>query len=167
MTEAVRRSEEVPFGIRAIERGYVVEGVWNSKATTPLQTPTSSKASSPVLKAAKNTLKKHKRDSSLSNVSHVDIPEPALLTLNSRELVSELPNTPADKIGTTPRNHIAAGMVDMEHEMSARDHLADGPGPALYNDRPVTATSYGLPSSRSGTKVGPCLTSNGMLSLNF
>src|SRR5947209_2321846 len=35
MIEAIRNSEEIPFGIRAIERGCMVDGIWNSKATTP------------------------------------------------------------------------------------------------------------------------------------
>ena len=36
-------SDEIPFGIRAIEQGYKVEGVWISKTNTPLQTPISSR----------------------------------------------------------------------------------------------------------------------------
>ena len=31
----IRPEEEVPFGIRAIERGCEVDGVWNSKTSTP------------------------------------------------------------------------------------------------------------------------------------
>jgi hypothetical protein len=162
MTQTVRRSEEVPFGIRAIERGCMVEGVWNSKATTPLQTPTSSKASSPILKG-KNTLKKHKRASSLSTVSRLEIPEPALFTPNSRRSGAGYPNVPPENLGTTPRNQVAAGMQEVEHEMSARDHLADGPGPAFYHDRPVTATTYGLPPPRSGSLQGPSSTNDGTL----
>lgn len=41
-----RTSDEIPFGIRAIEQGCQVDGVWISKKNTPLQTPRSSRASS-------------------------------------------------------------------------------------------------------------------------
>jgi hypothetical protein len=166
MVEASRRSDEVPFGIRAIERGCIVEGVWNSKATTPLQTPTSSKASSPVLKAAKNTLKKHRRDSSLSNVSHVDISEPVLVTPNSRANVFGSPTALVEKNGLKMRNQIAGDKVEMDDEISLRDHLGDVSGLELYNDRPISAAGYGLTLSRSGPHVGPSWTSNGMLSLS-
>jgi hypothetical protein len=165
MAEASRRSDEIPFGIRAIERGCIVEGVWNSKATTPLQTPYSSKASSPVLKAAKNTLKKHKRDSSLSNVSHVDIPEPALVPANSRAIVFCPPNAPVDKNVLTERSQIAAGMLDIGHEISLRGHLDDGSGLELYNDRLTAEAGWSLTLSGSRPYVGSTWTSTGMLSL--
>jgi hypothetical protein len=166
LVEVSRRSDEVPFGIRAIERGCIVEGVWNSKATTPLQTPASSKASSPLLKATKNTLKKHKRDSSLSNVSHVDIPEPALVTSNSRAIVLGSANAPVEKSGLKARNQIAGDVVEMDDEIFLRDHLDDVPGLELYNDLSISAAGYGLTLSRSRPHVGPSWSSNGMLPLS-
>jgi hypothetical protein len=161
MTGAVRHSEEVPFGIRAIERGCMVDGIWNSKATTPLHTPSSSKASSPVLKA--KTLKKHKRESSLSNVSQLDIPEPVSVPSKSTRPDTGFPKIPSEEPGTTPRYQVAAGMQHLEHGTFARDGLADGPGPALYNDRTVTTTPYILPLSKSGSQLEQFLSSNGTL----
>ena len=166
MAEASRHSDEVPFGIRAIEKGCIVEGVWNSRATTPLQTPTSSKPSSPVLKAAKNTLKKHKRDSSLSAVSHVDIPEPALVPPNLRVIDFWSLNAPVDKSGLTERNEIRGDMLEMDHEMSLRSHLDDKSPLELYNDRSITEADGGLALSRSRLHVGSSWTGNGMFSLN-
>lgn len=164
MTEAVRRSEEVPFGIRAIERGCMVEGVWNSKASTPLQTPASSKANSPILKG-KNTLNKHNRDSSLSNVSDVDIPEPASVTNQSRERGAGLLHVPLENLRNTSRNQIAAGMLDVKREMPTRGDLADGPGPAISRDQTITVTTYDLPPFGSGSQPGPSVISNGTLHL--
>lgn len=40
---------EVPFGVRCLEEGVDVEGVWSSNANTPLQSPKTSPASSPRL----------------------------------------------------------------------------------------------------------------------
>jgi hypothetical protein len=162
MAEAVRNSEEVPFGIRAIERGCMVDGIWNSKATTPLHTPSSSKASSPVLKA-KNTLKKHKRESSLSNVSQLDIPEPASVPSKSTGPGIGFLKIPSEEPGTTPRYQVAAGVQHLEHGAFTRDHLVDGPEPALYHDRTVTATQSILPLSKSGSQPEQSWSSNGTL----
>ena len=162
MTEGVKNSEEVPFGIRAIKRGCMVDGVWNSKATTPLRTPSSSKAGSPVLKA-KNTLKKHKRESSLSNVSQLDIPEPAFVPSKSTGPGIGFPKNPSEGPGTTPQYQVAAGMQHLEHGTFARDRLADGPGPALYHNRTVTATPSILPLSKSGSQPEQSWSSNGTL----
>jgi len=162
MIEVVRRSEEVPFGIRAIERGCLVDGIWNSEATTPLHTPSSSKASSPVLKA-KDKLKKHKRESSLSNVSQLDIPEPASVPSRSTGPGSRFPKILSEELGTTPRYEVAAGMQHLEHGTFARDRLADGPWPALYDDRTVTTTPYILPLSKSRSQPEQSLSSNSTL----
>ena len=162
MTEAVRHSEEVPFGIRAIERGCMVDGIWNSKATTPLHTPSSSKASSPVLKA-KNKLKKHKRESSLSNVSQLDISEPAFVSSKSTGPGTGFPKVPSEEPGTTPRYQVVAGMQHLEHGTFARDCLVDGPRPALYDNRTVTTTPYILPLSKSGSQPGRTLGGKGTL----
>jgi hypothetical protein len=162
MIEAVRNSEEIPFGIRAIERGCMVDGIWNSKATTPLHTPSSSKASSPVLKA-KNTVKKHKRESSLPNVPQLDIPEPTSMPSKSTRLGTVFPKIPFEEPRTTSRYQVAANMQHLQHGTSARDHLVDGPGPALYHDRTVTAIPFVLPLSKSGPQPEQSWSSNGML----
>ena len=154
ITEAATGSEEVPFGIRAIERGCMVEGVWNSKASTPLQTPSSSKTSSPVLKA-KNTLKKHKRESSMSNVSGLDIPEPAVVPPNPRDAGVGLEYNCLGNVGMKARNQTARELLGLEDGRAQEDHLADGPGPAIYHDRSVTSTIYGLAPSRSRSQARP------------
>ena len=164
MTEVARSSEEVPFGIRAIERGWMVEGVWNSEASTPLQTPPSSKTSSPVLKA-RNTLKRHKKETSSSNVSGLDIPEPAVVPPNLREAGVGLEFNCLEYVGIRARNQAAGGLLDFEDGRAKEDHLADGPGPAVYHDRSATSTTYGPTPSRSRSQARPSWTSKGTLSL--
>ena len=83
VTQTMRESAEIPFGIRAIEKGCEVEGVWNSKASTPLQTPLGSKAASPIIRPRR--LQKRRRSSSLASVSALAMPEPALVTPASRQ----------------------------------------------------------------------------------
>lgn len=71
-------SEEVPFGIRAIEAGDEVDGIWNSRAATPLQAPSPksfSEPSTPTMKPQK--LQKARKFGSESSLSGLELPEPA------------------------------------------------------------------------------------------
>ena len=91
MAQDAPQGEEVPFGIRAIERGCEVDGVWNSKTNTPLQTTGNSNPGSPLTlpKNLGNMLlsqKKHGREMSMSTVSNPEIPEPALARLDPNSL---------------------------------------------------------------------------------
>jgi hypothetical protein len=45
MVQAIPAADRIPFGIRAIESGREVNGIWNSNASTPLQAPGSRKVS--------------------------------------------------------------------------------------------------------------------------
>lgn len=63
-----------PFGIRAIEKGLEVEGVWNSRTTTPLQEPSfRSQSSSPSLKTG-SRVQRSNRNSSVSSLSPSEVP---------------------------------------------------------------------------------------------
>lgn len=124
MRKTVGQGGEVPFGIRAIERGCTVDGVWNSKATTPLQTPPSSKPSSPVLRGI-NTLRKDKRDSSSSNISRLAIPEPVLVTPYSRAQSGGMPCGSVEDSRSTDRTRVATDSPSTELEMSKRAQTAD------------------------------------------
>ena len=163
MTETVGRNEEVPFGIRAIERGCMVEGVWNSKASTPLQTSSSSKASSPALKG-KNTLRKHKRESSSSNVSQLDMPQPALVPPTTMDLGVGLEDSLPENFGMQARNQVAEDIQELECGTSANDRLSDGSGPALYREKSL-ATTYGLPPFEPGSRPGLSWIRSGTLAL--
>jgi hypothetical protein len=111
MTQTTSQQEEVPFGIRAIERGCEVDGVWNSRTNTPLQTPANSNPGSPVTRPKDLgngllSLKKHRRDMSLSTVSNLEFPEPALaragpkgVAVSSTDTTSE-PKSSSEKENT-------------------------------------------------------------------
>lgn len=79
-----RKGPEVPFGIRAIESGIEVDGVWISRSNTPAQslpaTPApASPASGPSIAPRPPPLKQEDspdRSSSASNISRLDIPQP-------------------------------------------------------------------------------------------
>lgn len=77
---AVRRKKEgndVPFGIRAIESGIEVDGVWISRSNTPAN----STPGSPALSATKGHTAQPSapsdRASTASNMSRLEIPQPA------------------------------------------------------------------------------------------
>ena len=98
MEETVRTSDDVPFGVRAIEQGCEVEGVWNSRATTPLHSPAiSSRGSSPG--RSMNKLRKTNRDSSVSSISVLDMPESA----HVKEEIHPSPTAPPTEV-TSPQS---------------------------------------------------------------
>ena len=160
MTKTVEQEDQVSFGIRAIERGCAVEGVWNSKATTPLQTPPSSKPSSPALKG-KNTSKKGKRDSSSSNISRLDIAEPALVTSYSREPGVGMPSGSLENSGTTDRTQVAMDSSPVASELQTRNRTAHRI-PESRSDRRSVPTALTYPStSVRGSRPLPSRTSVG------
>ena len=72
-----RASEDVPFGVRAIEAGDEVDGIWNSKAATPLQSPTPKTFSEPSTSSLKRPkLQKVRKGESESSLSKFELPEP-------------------------------------------------------------------------------------------
>ena len=73
--------QEIPFGLRAIEQGFEVEGVWNSNATTPLHSPAASLLNSSSSRSM-NKLTRPKRDLSISSISVLDIPQSAHVKSN-------------------------------------------------------------------------------------
>lgn len=71
--------DDIPFGIRAIESGIEVDGVWISRTNTPNQSAPGSPASEPssfMGPAHPSTGRSLDRASSVSNVSHLEIPQP-------------------------------------------------------------------------------------------
>lgn len=77
---AVRRKKngnDIPFGIRAIESGIEVDGVWISRSNTPAN----STPGSPSLLANKDPVIQHPapgdRSSTVSDMSRLEIPQPA------------------------------------------------------------------------------------------
>lgn len=123
MREIVGQGDKVPFGVRAIERGYHVEGVWNSKATTPLQTPPSSKPSSPVLRG-KRIVKKNKRETIESNTSSPDIPELALIAPCPMDTTAGLVSESLAQFGTTDHTRFAANQPITDCRMAPRAQMA-------------------------------------------
>ncbi|KAL8689982.1 MAG: hypothetical protein Q9218_004467 [Villophora microphyllina] len=77
---AVRRKKQgndIPFGVRAIESGIEVDGVWISRSNTPAN----STPGSPSLLANKDPVVQHPapgdRSSTVSDMSRLEIPQPA------------------------------------------------------------------------------------------
>ncbi|KAL8872197.1 MAG: hypothetical protein Q9174_002129 [Haloplaca sp. 1 TL-2023] len=78
----VQEGNEVPFGIRAIESGIEVDGVWISRSNTPANsTPGTPAPNSPALSANPEPhvqpTAQSNRASTASNMSRLEIPQPA------------------------------------------------------------------------------------------
>lgn len=84
-----RSSDEIPFGAKAMLEDPDVEGVWNSRASTPLQSPVlEPRKSSP----SRNPFSRSRRNSSISSLSHLNLPD------------GESPNRPAESDSIPPSN---------------------------------------------------------------
>lgn len=83
-TRRRHKGTDVPFGIRAIESGIEVDGVWISRSNTPAPSAPASPApgtpaSGPSIALRQNPPKQEDspdRSSSASNISRLDIPQP-------------------------------------------------------------------------------------------
>lgn len=75
-----RRGNDVPFGIRAIESGIEVDGVWISRPNTPLlDSPKSLAAPSIEASSLSSDTDPSNRVSSASNISRLEMPPPVRL----------------------------------------------------------------------------------------
>ena len=93
-------SHEVPFGIRAIERGCEVEGVWNSRTATPLQSARPTPQSSPMLAPTRKLRKK--RNSSMSTLSKLE-------TAVATSAFKDRATTPTESAQTTEDSALSRG----------------------------------------------------------
>ena len=78
-----KKASEIPFGIRAIESGIEVDGVWISRSNTPVPSAPPSPAPASPLSSPSIVPRPHPhlkdspdRSSSASNISRLDIPQP-------------------------------------------------------------------------------------------
>lgn len=76
----VRLSQEVPFGVRAIEAGCEIDGIWNSKAATPLQAPSQKSISRPPT----------------PTIKPLELPEPIHIVPGKRRIVIGGPSVPQE-----------------------------------------------------------------------
>ncbi|KAI9696539.1 MAG: hypothetical protein M1836_005558 [Candelina mexicana] len=74
------RGNDIPFGVRAIESGIEVDGVWISRTNTPAPSSPRSLAPAPVTVASTSNQRVRpdpKRASTASDMSRLEIPQPA------------------------------------------------------------------------------------------
>lgn len=80
------RGNDIPFGVRAIESGIEVDGVWISRTNTPAPSSPRSQAPAPIAVAStpnqastsnQRVRQDPKRASTASDMSRLEIPQPA------------------------------------------------------------------------------------------
>jgi hypothetical protein len=149
MIQTTGHEDEVPFGIRAIERGCEVNGVWNSRTNTPLQTPGNSNPGSPVMRPKDLgngllSLKKHRRALSATAVSNLEIPEPG----STKAEAKTAPESPTDTMseGKSSSEKENAGESSQDGQLSMRGRRAYQP---KTSSRKISypPSSYPAPSS--------------------
>ena len=73
--QRVRSSDDIPFGSKAMLEDPDIEGVWNSQASTPLQSPILAPRSSSHTRMSLNLFSRSRRNCSVSSLSHLDHPQ--------------------------------------------------------------------------------------------
>jgi hypothetical protein len=93
-----RSSDEIPFGAKAMLEDPDVEGVWNSRASTPLQSPVlEPRKSSP----SRNPFSRSRRNSSISSLSQLNSPDS-----NNPNQPIESENIPPSNLDGTPTSTV-------------------------------------------------------------
>lgn len=94
-----RSSDEIPFGAKAMLEDPDVEGVWNSRASTPLQSPVlEPRRSSP----SRNPFSRSRRNSSVSSLSHLSLRDGKVSDQNTKKVCNSPGNLDGTPTGTTP-----------------------------------------------------------------
>lgn len=83
-----------PFGVKALDEGSSIEGVWNARTTTPLHGPTS-RNRSPLISPAK-MFRRSRRNTSISSIPSLDIAESSSAIKTIDTLSATLPHGAAD-----------------------------------------------------------------------
>lgn len=138
--DAPGASGEVPFGIRAIESGIEVDGVWVSRSNTPA----SSLAGSPKLRPRDHA---PDRASANSDLSHIEIPQPI-----HRHADTDRPSTgPSKRIRNPPptSDHQSRGRISYEPRRSSQLRYSsyssseDPEAPTALDGRSVVSDRHG------------------------
>lgn len=127
MVQPTGQEEEVPFGVRAIARGCEVDGVWNSRTNTPLQTPGNSSPGSPVIRPKDLgnglvSINKHRRDRSLSTLSNLEIPESSLARQDPKALPESSTDTTSEAKSSSEKEN--ADEISPDRQLSMRGRRA-------------------------------------------
>ena len=99
-----RKAKEVPFGIRALENGIEVEGIWISKPNTPASSLPSSPQSSAVVEPSSSKSQTRQGISSAAdNVSHFAMPPPILGQTGLKDVRHSTSSRPSTSYLEPPR----------------------------------------------------------------
>lgn len=98
--------QQIPFGVRALESGIEVDGVWISGSNTPASTPGSPNTAAMKLQS---THKNHPSESSssISEMTRIEVPQPVHehLSINYSAGPSHNLPTPLDRPMSSERQH--------------------------------------------------------------
>jgi len=74
--QELRSSDEIAFGDKAMIEDPEVDGLWNSRASTPLQSPVLAPHGSGPSRLSFNLFSRSRRNSSVSSLTNLKLPEP-------------------------------------------------------------------------------------------
>ena len=96
-----RKGREVPFGVRAIESGIEVDGVWISRSNTPIASTTGSPAPSIMLEPDST---KHARSPEYGSITHSQRPLEVPRPIHGHSASSQSRSSTASRISGLPQD---------------------------------------------------------------
>ncbi|KAL8913191.1 MAG: hypothetical protein Q9171_001985 [Xanthocarpia ochracea] len=130
-----KKGNDVPFGVRAIESGIEVDGVWISRSNTPA----TSTPGSPALSALKETpapvhpVPASDRTSTVSNMSRLEIPQPA--HGHSRTSPARSSNSSYSRVSGNPFDRSISSERSPSRLSAYTDYSTQGVHRATYQPR--------------------------------
>lgn len=117
--QTIRSSDEIPFGARAMLEDPDVEGVWNSKASTPLQSPVLPSRNSSPSRFSLNMFSRSRRNSSVSSIGSISSNDNALCISNGRQSL-QISSTQPDATTSSAVNRRDSAPDTMQTEGTRR-----------------------------------------------
>ncbi|KAL8785225.1 MAG: hypothetical protein Q9213_003494 [Squamulea squamosa] len=137
-----KKGNDVPFGVRAIESGIEVDGVWISRSNTPAN----SIPASPALSATKespapvHTVPASDRASTVSSMSRLEIPQAA--HGNPRPSPARSSNSSYSRVSGNPFDRSIASDRSPSRFSAYNDHPANGVHRSTYQPRRASHLRY-------------------------
>ncbi|KAI4248022.1 MAG: hypothetical protein L6R40_001111 [Gallowayella cf. fulva] len=135
-----KKGNDIPFGVRAIESGIEVDGVWISRSNTPAN----STPGSPFLSATKETpaqpAQPSDRASTASNMSRLEIPQPA--HGHARSSPARSYNSGHSRVSGNPFDRSLSSDRSPSRISTYIDHTAHGAHRSTYQPRRASHLRY-------------------------
>ncbi|KAK5104065.1 hypothetical protein LTS08_001949 [Lithohypha guttulata] len=141
--ERIRSSDEIPFGAKAMLEDPEIEGVWNSRASTPLQSPILAPRNFSPSRMSFNLLSRSRRNSSISSSPSLSgqTPDTSPGCRNSTSRKESCSQSDSDTAGTSISTALPSKSYSRDHPWQQQVPKSHSEGTIVPRRRSVTIRS--------------------------